>query len=125
MANLVKPRVGQVYSSEEILRNLDLRDTPFFMFMFNDHRVVIQTSHMTDSEVLSVEKFSDVRWKYIRETSEWIPIFHAVDNDEILRLVNIEKSTDNYDGGDGYWVTLVGHHREQYNGDGEQVHLSE
>ena len=124
MAN-IRPRPGQVYSSEEIIKDLSLRDSPFFKFMFGNHSVVIQTSHMTDEQLLSVEGFASVRWKYIRETSEWIPIFHAVDNDEILRLVNIEKSTDNYDGGDGYWVTLVGHHREQYYGDGEQVHLSE
>ena len=124
MAN-IRPRPGQVYSSQEIIKDLSLRDSPFFKFMFGDHSVVIQTSHMTDEQLLSVEGFASVPWKYIRETHEWIPIFHCVDQDAILRLVNIEESTDDFDDGDKYWVTLVGHHREQYNGEGKQVHLSE
>lgn len=119
MANRVYPRRGQVYTTEEILNTLDLRDSPSLLFIYNGRLSVIQTSHLTDKELLSNPELASLEWTYIRETIEWIPVFHAVDDDAVNRQVDIEQSTHEFD--DSWWVTPKGFHREQYYGNGTKV----
>ena len=82
----ILPKQGQVYSLEYILKTLYLRDSP----SLNVSGIgVIQTSHLDngDEDLLSIPGFKDTKWKDLRETSEWIPLFRSEDTPENIELV--------------------------------------
>ena len=82
------PKPFEVYTFREICEDLILRDSPHLMFYDTEgERDVIQTSHMTEEDMLSVEGFADSKWKYIRETDEWIPIFMYAGDVDIFTFV--------------------------------------
>ena len=108
------PRRGDVYTAAEV-EALSLRDAPFYRFVVNGNVEVIQTSHLTVEQLLSVPGFAQTRWRYERETHEWIPLFRAVDDAAVQACVDTEPAIDPY--GDGHpwlWVTPKGFAREQF-----------
>lgn len=106
------PRRGEEYSFEELLQ-LTLDDDANLSFVHEGLNAVIQSTHITDAELLSVPGFSQTRWRYIRTTSEWIPIFHAVDSEEVLKCVDVEPSACKFTT-PHWWATPKGFPREQY-----------
>jgi hypothetical protein len=86
------PVQGQVYTLAEIL-NLTLRDAPFLRFYHNDKLVVVQT---LGSDVGTVcqdnPKLLESKWKYIRETHEWIPLFNYAGEEPVTDYVQISPT---------------------------------
>ena len=72
----------QTYTFSQICK-LYLRDNPCLSFQHNGIRGVIQTSHVSDEQLLSVPLMADSKWVYIRETFEWIPVFRFSDQNTI------------------------------------------
>ena len=92
-----KPVRGRVYTAREI-QDLDLLDSPFFLIPvglfapgslqpfnpdFSSGYRTVQTQIHTVEEELAVPLFADTKWEYSHTTSEWIPIFHFVHNQEV------------------------------------------
>ncbi|MGL5013286.1 MAG: hypothetical protein ACRC6V_03225 [Bacteroidales bacterium] len=98
------PERNKVYTLREIETELNLRDAAYLEFRpvkvgYADAdeltwRQAIQTSHIDGLHKL--EGWAETKWRYIMETSEWIPIFYAVDDEEIEELCCIEAATDAY-----------------------------
>lgn len=85
------PKNGIVYSFYEITQ-LNLQDSPFLQFVYNDNECIIQTSHLDYNELLSVPGMRESLWSYEKTTSEGIPLFWYFDNDvDILGLVDINE----------------------------------
>lgn len=82
----ILPKTGQVYTLEYIVNTLYLRDSPSLKV---SNIGVIQDSHLPNGveTLLEIPGFKDSTWKYIRETSEWIPLFNSEDTPENLKLV--------------------------------------
>ena len=114
MSNPVR---GQLYTLREVY-NLNLRDSPHLGVVIDGNSSVVQDSHVTTEEMLSVPGFADTKWEYIRETHEWIPIFrYAKVNPPITDFVDYEPENSEWalkEG--GLWVTPKGFTREQYTG---------
>jgi hypothetical protein len=89
---MIYPKRQQVYTFSEVC-NLYLRDSPSLTFEHNNVRGVIQTSHITDEQLMSVPNMADSKWVYIRETFEWIPIFKFSSENtiSITDLVDLEE----------------------------------
>ena len=106
------PKRGVNYRYEQ-LQLLDLGDSP----ALNIPGVgVIQDSHLTVDEMLTVPEFKDTEWKYIRTTDEWIPIFEAVDSEAVLKCVDVTDCIGAFDNPGDKWITPKGFPREQYTG---------
>lgn len=125
------PRRGQVYTFAQICK-LELRDSPHLGFDHPHHTLkhvkcqcVIQESHITVEQSLSVPGFASTKWEYIRETHEWIPVFKYVDERPITEFVDMEPEVDHpaiVQGRTlGWWVTLKGFPRQQYYADPANV----
>lgn len=73
---------------------------------------MIQTSHVTDEELVKNELFSNSLWKYIRETSEWIPIFEFSNDNKInitdIVDLSISELNKRYFTTDSWWATPKG-----------------
>lgn len=132
----IYPRPQQEYSLRTILTTLELQDSPHLGFYlkppvrgpkdphresdertWGEARQVIQTSHLTDEELLSVPGMADSVWVYMYTTREWIPIFRLVAGQDIHQLVDMEPSRDKYASSDEprcWWVTPKGFPRQQY-----------
>ena len=105
------PEYDQVYTLYEMLNSLDLPDCPFLQFFYKGVECVIQTSHISNEELLNVPGMSESKWHYKTTTHEWIPIFlYAENNIDILELVDIKPSKEKNE----YWVTVKGYPRAQY-----------
>jgi hypothetical protein len=111
-----KPVRNQTYTYCEICK-LYLRDSPHLSF---DHQYVpgvIQNSHMTEDEMLSVPLMSESKWIYVRETDEWIPIFRfsSYNTTPITDLVDLEKlqTSKSCSDVDFWWATPKGFPRPQ------------
>jgi hypothetical protein len=105
------PRGGEVYTLEQITRELYLRDSPALMVQLNAKMSCVQNSHLTDNELLSVPGFAQTKWRYIRETDEWIPVFHWADAADPCKFLDVEPLNDEPDRYD--WITPKGFRREQ------------
>jgi hypothetical protein len=105
------PQVGELYTLEQIVRELYLRDSPALMVELNAKMSCVQDSHLTDTELLSVPGFAKTKWRYVRETSEWIPVFHWADPTDPKTFLDVEPSKDDRDR--YHWVTPKGFPREQ------------
>lgn len=100
------PERDKVYSLREIETELKLRDSAYLSFRpvkvgyaeaDADEltcRQAIQTCHV--SRLHKLEGWAETKWRFILETIEWIPVFHAVDDASIEELCCIEADTDSY-----------------------------
>lgn len=114
------PETGKIYTLAEI-EELTLRDMPFLQLTLVQpgseegylDQYPIQTSHCTAEDLLKIPEWSNSRWVFVLETSEWIPVFRVHSDDEQLvkGLVDIEES---FDENQGYWITPKAYPREQY-----------
>lgn len=104
------PKYNTVYTFREIM-SLELRDTPFLQFTYNNKNCVIQSSHITDESLMNIPGMSESKWCYEKTTHEHIPLFwYYDDNIDILTLVDIVEKNDD----ETYWVTPKGFTRDQY-----------
>ncbi len=109
------PKCNSVYTYRQIHNELELDDSPHLGFTHKGIQTVIQTSHLAEEDLLAIPGMSESLWTYVRTTSEWIPIFRAVDNEAVVALVDIEPSVNHYkDQLPAWWVTPKGFPREQY-----------
>jgi hypothetical protein len=104
------PTTEKTYTARQIETFLTLRDTPFYRFLFQGRLCVIQTSHISAADLLSVPGFADTLWRFQGETREWIPLFLFADPAPITDFVEIELDLN--DEGE-YWVTPKAFHRQQ------------
>lgn len=114
---MIFPQKNNVYTFKEIATLLELPDSPFLQFEYDDTECIIQTSHVTCEELLNISGMSESLWIYEKTTEECIPLFWYSDNNiiDILALVDIVE----IDGGDGgekdyskiYSVTPKGYQR--------------
>lgn len=92
-----KPMVGITYLIEEIL-HFNLSDQPCLMVWLDeyDEWYPVQISHITNEELIKVDGWSKMRWKYSRTTHEWIPVFHLTStcNRDLLDLVEVAHHPD-------------------------------
>ena len=118
MTKLHHPRQGSVYTTSQILTELELRDMPSLGFWHQNIHTCIQTSHCTDQELLACG-IADVLWKYQYETCEWIPVFEAVSSADVLECVDICADLNPWDDEDrpSWWVTPKGLPRQMYGED--------
>ena len=112
-----RPVSGVSYTLAEIYK-LSLRDGPSLNFHHNDISGVIQESHLTEEELLSVPGMKESKWIYGYETEEWIPVFNFDKNIEqlsIFELVDLELWIDEYTCLDKeyWWATPKGFPRKQ------------
>ena len=110
------PVKGSTYNLVEVF-DLSLLDSPSLSFLYNGHQCVIQDSHVTVEEVLSVPGLAATEWRYVRTTSEWIPVFEAINDDAVIACLDIEPEIDPYaepDARERFWVTPKGFPRSQY-----------
>jgi hypothetical protein len=113
------PVRGQKYTLAEV-EKLQLRDSAFLMLTLVKpgssegylDQYPIQTSHFHMDDLLKIPEWAGSRWKYMYETTEWIPVFYCVSEDEELvkGLVDVEKLHDY----DGWWVVPKAFPRPQY-----------
>lgn len=137
------PVRNTVYTARQVLTVLTLKDSAFFKFRRHspfqrvgdgkdadrlqlmealsfgvDVDCVLQNSHVTDKELLSVPGFAESRWEYLFTTDEWIPIFRLASDqprDEVERWFDLEHEIGEYGQLINSWsVTPKGFPREQY-----------
>jgi hypothetical protein len=109
--NRIYPVRNQVYSLAEITK-LYLRDSACFSFYHNDVLVVIQNTNVLNEELCANADFAAMQWKFIRETDEWIPIFHYAGERPITDFVTIEEGAACRRQSE-YWVCWKGFHEPQ------------
>jgi hypothetical protein len=109
----IYPWVNETYSFRNIVEDLVLPDLPFLLLSINDTEQVVQLSHFNYSELLKNEKWANSSWRYVRETSERIPIFKITPETEsyLSDLVEWEEDT-NYPYENIYCVSPKGYRRE-------------
>lgn len=76
------PKRGEVYTMREILEDLILRDSPFFMVHFEGDERSNPIQYEGEDELRKVPGLLDTRWWFDRVTDEWIPVFYYCDNNE-------------------------------------------
>lgn len=111
----IHPRAGQTYSLRQIAETLYLRDSPSLGFTHEGRDGVIQDSHLTEEEMLTVPGFADSQWRFVRETHEWIPIFRYAGSQPITDFIEIEQAVDYWTGRkeDAWWAVPKGFPRPQ------------
>lgn len=108
------PVKGSIYDLAEVF-DLNLLDSPSLGFSYNGRQCVIQDSHVTVEEVLSVPGLAATEWRYVRTTSEWIPVFEAINDAAVIACLDIEPEFDPHDeDAERFWVTPKGFPRSQY-----------
>lgn len=117
------PSQRQTYTLREILKELSLRDTPWLGIPAPTHSVggvamaceaPVQGDGWGSDEFL--EKFGDLKFTYIRETDEWIPIFRFAGTVEEAKeyFDYAVMLTDFFDDGIVPWhVTFKGYPEDQ------------
>ena len=112
------PQRGEIFTAEEVFA-LPLRDCPCLCIAVSCDPEVeyddppIQYSHLTVEQLLSVLGFAESKWRFIKETSEWIPVFEFVGTaEEAALLVDISKEWDDVFKRYSWWVTPKGFPRE-------------
>lgn len=97
---LYHPKRGEVYTVKQIVTELKLRDSPFLCSEITNPlgekvEVVIQTAWCTEEQLIPI--MGDDRYRYIRETDEWIPVFHFTGTEEeFLKSVECGVTLDPY-----------------------------
>lgn len=85
---------GNIFTLKDLLA-LTLTDTPCLNISHENETYPIQTSHISEEELLSIEGWGKSTWVYKFTTSEWIPIFEATP-DFNKDLVHIESREVQY-----------------------------
>jgi hypothetical protein len=112
-----RPWTDRVYTLRRVL-SLDLLDSPSLGFTWRGHQHVIQTSHLTDAELLAVPALANTQWRYMRTTHEWIPVFELVSPvEDLLRCLDIVLYHDSVWDCHDTMVTPKGHPRELFIGE--------
>uniref|UniRef100_A0AAU7PG37 Uncharacterized protein n=1 Tax=Burkholderia phage vB_BgluM-SURPRISE13 TaxID=3159457 RepID=A0AAU7PG37_9VIRU len=122
--NLIRPRNGEIYTLADINSKLYLRDSPCLLFRHEGKDVPIQDSHLEETMDKLVDGLGETQWTYIRETEEWIPVFRAVDDAEVLKFVDIEREIDPFQKEPeklGWHATPKGFPQQQYYADPENI----
>lgn len=94
------PRRNEVYTIEQIYDELKLRDGPHLGSRITNPmdvlvKVVVQDSHCHDSATMKA--FAGKSFRYLYETSEWIPVFEFIGNEqEFLACVDTAVDLDPY-----------------------------
>jgi hypothetical protein len=99
-----------IYTLEQVTK-LDLKDSPALIV---HNRSAVQDSHVTEEELLSVPGIKQTKWKYIRTTHEWIPIFTYASEEPWQTYFDSEpyqSSFKKYE--DDLWITPKGFPRKQ------------
>lgn len=120
----MQPKVGHVYTLRQMLKELALPDAPYLGFAYHPpgdpegERAthVVQTCHCTDSELLAQPGLADSKWRYVRETYEWIPVFYYADSKPITDIVDMEAMRHPFYShvSKHWWATPKGLPREQF-----------
>jgi hypothetical protein len=110
------PVVNYIYTLKEVTELL-LRDNPALII---SNEGVVQSSHVTDQELLSVPGIQETKWRFIRETKEWIPVFKYCSEQPWRDFFDCEPYVDPYqkydcDGQERslLWITPKGFPRDQ------------
>ncbi len=109
----MRPVRNVVYTAAEVYA-LELDDSPSLGFRWRDRQACVQTSHVTDVQLLSVPGFADTRWRYLRTTHEWIPVFECVYTELLLPCLDISLEFDSLFKRYEVWATPKGFPREWY-----------
>lgn len=116
--NKIYPKCGTIYTYKEIVEILTLRDSPHLGFSHENWLGVIQNSHLTEEEFNSIPGMNETTWRYVRETSEWIPLFEYVGEiDKLLSVIDIVPANENFVRGqpfNSWWATPKGFPRNQF-----------
>jgi hypothetical protein len=103
----LSPVSGKVYTLKQIDTELALRDSPFLYFFNSDgEKKVVQTSH-SNEDLSNFAEWSELRFKYLRETEEWIPLFFVVEDDN-AKILELLASGEDVDGETLYWPRVFG-----------------
>ncbi len=81
MSTMKYPVRGQVFTLREVMIDLPLDDSPCLQVEKNEKTwevEYVQTAHLTPEEFISQPGWSETKWRFIRTTNEWTPIFTAV-----------------------------------------------
>ena len=94
---LYYPKRGEVYTVEQIVTELKLRDSPFLKANITNPLgevvdVVIQLAYIDDYAKL-IPIMGNDKYRYIRETDEWIPVFQFVGSEEEF-LKSVDTAVD-------------------------------
>lgn len=108
----IYPIENEVYSLDFILGQLKLQDIPSLHFNHEGFGTVIQHSHCANEELLTIPGFAKTKWRYIRTTREWIPIFEYVEEEPIEKFVTIEMDRSPHND-NMFWVCPLGAQRKQ------------
>jgi hypothetical protein len=104
---MVFPQSNTIYTFHEIINILQLSDSPFLQFVYNDTECIIQTSHVSDESLLNIPGMKESLWCFEKTTREAIPLFWYSDyNSDILKFVDIIDL-----GNERYLATPIGHPR--------------
>ena len=98
----MKPIPGQHYSLEQVFQ-LELLDSPSLMCCIEGEPSVIQDSHCTSDELVA-SPLGGTQWRYVRTTSEWVPLFQFVGPGQITEFVTWEKDINSDGFGSWFWV---------------------
>lgn len=118
----IEPRPGTVYTTQQVLNELILADSPSLSVVWNGRTHPVQHSHLSaqDTESWLDNGAADRLWRYERTTHEWIPVFVYVDNrhpGDILdaerwKYQEYEPQHKQHDG--ALWMTPRGFPRKQF-----------
>jgi hypothetical protein len=122
------PTRNAVYTVAEIYKNLSLQDAPFLCVDVDvrkyfpasqarllescNRQIPLQTTQVRKEELLALAGFADLKFKYLYTTNEWIPIFSAVDSEEVLKYVRVALEYQEV----GLYLILKDFPHERYTG---------
>lgn len=87
-------RPQAIYTFEQI-QTLHLSDRPHLGFWKDEQRQCVQDSHYIPEHAI-LAGWGPTRWRYLRTTHESIPVFQAVDDQEIIDLCDSVSYADPY-----------------------------
>lgn len=108
----IQPRTQQVYRLDEILKGMELPDSPFLTIRHEGKSGSIQDSHITNEQLLSVPGIGGTWWRYSHTTNEDCPIFywHSKNEYPFTLFVDVEDDESNEK---ALWITPKGFPRKQ------------
>lgn len=94
------PKCNEIYTIEQIYRELKLRDSPHLGCRITNPlgkvvKVVVQDAVAQEDSI--IKAFEGKSFRYLHETSEWIPVFEFIGTEqEFLQCVEIDVDLDPY-----------------------------
>lgn len=94
------PRRSEIYTIEQIYHELKLRDSPHLGCSITNPlgelvKVVVQDAMALEADL--IKAFAGKSFRYLYETSEWIPVFEFVGTEqEFLECVEVNVDLDPY-----------------------------